>query len=359
MKILIVGGSVRDIFLGTVSRDSDYLVIDGTKEEFLEKFPNAKEVGKAHTVYLVGRSEYSFPRGGSIENDLRLRDLTINAMALGDAGKLYHHPQALKDIELKVLRPASAQSFFEDPLRVFRAARFFATLNGFSVHKQLLLVMSKASQENLLESIAAERVGQEMLIVMADGSPGRFFSLLSRTNCLRPWFSELADLRGSGPSGKKGNLEIHFLPTDGRHTTRFRRLTNWLALAVHLPDKFQVQSLSDKIRLPLRFKKAGCAAKALFADACRYNELDLSERVHFLRNLHSSSILAQLLRVVQLNTGKRFNEVVERDMQAFLSVNLPPDLHNMGAGSGKALHELRIKALEYAAKEKPIDGDSV
>jgi tRNA nucleotidyltransferase (CCA-adding enzyme) len=61
MKILLVGGAVRDLLLGRGVRDADYLVLGTTEEEFEARFPEARKVGRSFPVYLVDGSEFAFP----------------------------------------------------------------------------------------------------------------------------------------------------------------------------------------------------------------------------------------------------------------------------------------------------------
>jgi len=141
MRILLVGGAVRNILLGLPIRDRDYLVADTTVEAFLAAFPRAKPVGKTFPVFILEGLEFSLLRGQSIGQDFAARDFTVNAIALDEQGELLCHEHALEDITTHVLRPASAQSLRDDPLRVFRAARFLSVLPGFTAHEGLFEAM--------------------------------------------------------------------------------------------------------------------------------------------------------------------------------------------------------------------------
>ncbi|MDD4733116.1 MAG: tRNA nucleotidyltransferase, partial [Desulfovibrio sp.] len=129
MQILLVGGAVRNILLGLPAADKDFLVLNADEEEFLRKFPKAKQVGKSFPVFLVNGLEFSFPRRSDpawttmqiLQADFEERDLTINAMALDQDGELYCHPQALNDLHSRTLRPAGPEAMAADPLRIFRA----------------------------------------------------------------------------------------------------------------------------------------------------------------------------------------------------------------------------------------------
>ena len=83
-----------------------------------------------------------------IHEDLLHRDLTINAFAEDeDDGSIVSHPDAFGDLEKKILKPISEENFLNDPLRVFRAARFAAEFPDFRVHPELIRVMTQVGKE--------------------------------------------------------------------------------------------------------------------------------------------------------------------------------------------------------------------
>jgi len=145
MKRYLVGGAVRDLLLGRPVVDQDYLIVDATPEAFLKRYRRARRVGKTFPVFMLGLAQYAWPRGETLADDLLARDLTINAMAMGDshqiAGRLQFHPLALSDLKNRILRPCGEMSMFDDPLRVYRAARFAAVLPDFTPHEELLVQM--------------------------------------------------------------------------------------------------------------------------------------------------------------------------------------------------------------------------
>ncbi len=113
--------------LGDLSQTATTSSRDTTRQEFMQAFPYAEEVGRAFPIFLIDKLEFSFPRGKTIDEDLESRDLTVNALLLDEDGCLLCHPKSIEDLHARVLRPASTQSFIDDPLRVFRAARFWAS----------------------------------------------------------------------------------------------------------------------------------------------------------------------------------------------------------------------------------------
>ena len=209
-----VGGSVRDELLGIESVDShngrsdcDW-VVTGSTPEAMEQ-AGLKRVGKAFPVFLdpetgdqyalartetkTGRGhqafEFRFDPNVELAEDLKRRDLTINAMAIDPEGKLIDPFGGRRDLEAKVLRHVS-DAFTEDPLRLFRVARFSATMPEFEVAPETLELLSSMRDE--LSELSAERVWQEYAKAMSGLTPFRFFETLSESSALDPWFSGLA-----------------------------------------------------------------------------------------------------------------------------------------------------------------------
>jgi tRNA nucleotidyltransferase (CCA-adding enzyme) len=149
MKIFVVGGFVRDKLLGITAKDKDYVVVGASVEAMLRL--GFKAVGKdfpvflhpqTHEEYALARTERKITLGYqgftfytspdiTLEEDLRRRDLTINALAMDEAGQIYDYFNGQQDLANRILRHTSP-AFLEDPLRVLRLARFMATLSHFS-----------------------------------------------------------------------------------------------------------------------------------------------------------------------------------------------------------------------------------
>ena len=160
MQIYKVGGAVRDRLLGREATEIDWVVVGATAEEMLEQ--GYRPVGADFPVFLHPQSgeEYALARterksgrgyGGfifyaspdvTLEQDLIRRDLTVNAMAEDDHGKLIDPYGGQKDLSARVLRHVSP-AFAEDPLRVLRVARFAARYAplGFTVAEETLALM--------------------------------------------------------------------------------------------------------------------------------------------------------------------------------------------------------------------------
>lgn len=189
MKTYLVGGAVRDLLLGRPVHDHD-VAFEGDAALFVRQNPDVRKVGRDVDVYLWGGVEH-MPLRGTLDEDLAGRDFTVNALALSEAGVVHAHPQALRDLADRVLRPASATALADSPVRVFRAARFAAQLPDFSLHPETLAQMRATAGSGALAALPAEQVCRETLKALAAPCPGRYLRALHAGGCLAPWFAEL------------------------------------------------------------------------------------------------------------------------------------------------------------------------
>jgi len=199
----LVGGAVRDELLGLDVVDQDWVVTGATPEVLLQA--GFQQVGKQFPVFLHPKSkeEYALARTEkkkgsgytgficdfspliSLEEDLKRRDLTINAIAKTDNGKLIDPFHGQVDLEQKILRHVS-DAFIEDPLRVIRVARFAARFSdfGFTIAPETLELMSHISQSGELDSLPQERVWRELEKALGYKNPDIFFDTLQECGAI-------------------------------------------------------------------------------------------------------------------------------------------------------------------------------
>jgi len=194
VKAYVVGGAVRDELLGLPLQDRDYVVVGATPEEMVSQ--GFKPVGKdfpvflhpqTHEEYALARTERKSGRGYkgftvhaapdvTLEDDLRRRDLTINAMAKALDGSVIDPFGGRKDLEAGVLRHVSG-AFAEDPVRILRVARFAARF-GFRVADETLALMRQMVQSGEADYLVPERVWQEFARGLAEPHPEKMFEVL-------------------------------------------------------------------------------------------------------------------------------------------------------------------------------------
>jgi tRNA nucleotidyltransferase (CCA-adding enzyme) len=141
----------------------------------------------------------------TLEQDLRRRDLTINALALDETGELidpYHGREDLDEGLLRHITPA----FTEDPVRLLRTARFAAKLGqwGFRVAHGTYGLMKKMAASEDLVNLTAERLREEMWKALGEPQPWRFFEVLHRCGALARLIPELARELGDQDSHQAG-----------------------------------------------------------------------------------------------------------------------------------------------------------
>lgn len=197
MKIYLVGGAVRDRLLGLTVRERDWVVVGATEHEMLAAgfrradadFPvfihpdSGEEYALARTERKTGPGYKGFAvEAGpdiTLEQDLARRDLTINALAQDETGRLIDFFHGREDLEARVLRHVTP-AFEEDPVRVLRVARFAARLGplGFEVAPETLALMRRMAGSGDLKALRPERVWREMRKALAEPHPWRFFQVL-------------------------------------------------------------------------------------------------------------------------------------------------------------------------------------
>jgi poly(A) polymerase len=216
-ELALVGGPVRDVFLGQEPDDLD-LTTDATPERVLEITQ-----GWADTTWTAGiafgtvglrkgnslfeittyRSEQyglasrkpDVQYGRSLEEDLGRRDFTINAMAARLPGYELADPhRGLDALREKVLRtPGSPErSFSDDPLRILRAARFAAKL-GFTIEDGVRAAMTE--QAPRLKIVSAERIAGELTKLMLTPDPATGVDVLVQTEVAAEVLPEVSKLR--------------------------------------------------------------------------------------------------------------------------------------------------------------------
>jgi tRNA nucleotidyltransferase (CCA-adding enzyme) len=215
MRVYLVGGAVRDRLLGLPVRERDWVVVGATPEELTRA--GYQSVGrqfpvflhpKTHEEYALARLERKVAPGYrgfttqfspdvTLEEDLRRRDLTLNAIAQSEDGALIDPYGGQADIAARRLRHVS-EAFVEDPVRVLRVARFaarFAAL-GFTVAGDTLQLMRRMTEAGEVSALVSERVWQETERALGEAHPEVFFATLRECGALAVIFPEIDALYG-------------------------------------------------------------------------------------------------------------------------------------------------------------------
>ena len=215
MKTYLVGGAVRDQLLGYPVKEKDWVVVGATVEDMLAG--GYMQVGKDFPVFLhpETKEEYALARTErktaagykgfevhaspdvTLEEDLIRRDLTINAIARDEQGRLTDPFNGKQDIEDRCLRHVSA-AFSEDPVRILRIARFMARYAhlGFHIADETMSLMKFMVSDGEVDALVAERVWQEMQKALSEKTPTAFITTLRDCNALQRILPELDRLWG-------------------------------------------------------------------------------------------------------------------------------------------------------------------
>ena len=259
MKIYLVGGAVRDELLGLPVKERDWVVVGSTPHEMLSrKFqPVGKDFPvflhpKTHEEYALARTERKTGKGYTgfqfhadpdvtLEDDLKRRDLTINAMAKTEDGELIDPYGGQADLKTRTFHHVSP-AFSEDPVRILRVARFAAQLPEFHVHKDTNVLMQTMVKNGEVNALVAERVWKEFVRALKAKAPTRFFEVLSLCDALPALFPEL-----------------HHTPFSTDVFTRAiannqEAVIRFAVLLSHLPLK-TIQHLCQRYRVPSEFSE--------------------------------------------------------------------------------------------------------
>ena len=238
----LVGGATRDLLLERNPRELDVLVESGAEQLARElavalgggepasagvqlgaheRFGTALVSWPAGRIDIATRRAESYPapgalpevRAGSAEEDLRRRDFTVNAIAVGlagaAAGRVRAAPGALDDLCAGRLRVLHERSFIDDPTRLLRLARYRARL-GFEAEQRTAQLASEALRAGALGSVSPARLGAELRLALGEDDPVGALSSLAQLGvlgALEPPVRFVADVAERG---------LAALPNDGR-----------------------------------------------------------------------------------------------------------------------------------------------
>jgi tRNA nucleotidyltransferase (CCA-adding enzyme) len=231
MDIYMVGGAVRDAWLGLPVQERDWVVVGATPETLVAQgyVPVGKDFPvflhpRTHEEYALARTErktapgyhgFTFHADPSVtlEQDLARRDLTINAIATkpmtsGATGtfgsKKYPQPDlsqlidpfgGVADLHAKVLRHVGP-AFAEDPVRILRLARFAARFTDFTVAPETTALMCDMVAAGEVDHLVPERVWQELSRGLMEAQPSRMLQVLRDCGALAVLLPELDRLWG-------------------------------------------------------------------------------------------------------------------------------------------------------------------
>ena len=336
---------MRDELLGLPVKDRDWVVVGATPEQMAAL--GFKPVGRdfpvflhptTHEEYALARTERKSGRGYkgftiyaspqvTLEEDLKRRDLTINAMAKDpDGGAIIDPFQGRKDLTSGVLRHVS-DAFAEDPVRLLRVARFAARY-GFKVAPETTKLMRFMVKSGEAKFLVAERVWQEFSKGLVEAHPQAMFDVLRAAGLGSGW---LPKLPGKLPRFK------------GPVAVRFATLASLLSAQ-------QARSFSDRIRASGDARDLALLASALRAQFLRAHRagpkalLNLFKRADAFRRPERFDLLLQAILVAHPKVDQKR---LGKALSAAASVNA-------GVVAGKTSGTAEIPKLLDRARTRAI-----
>jgi len=265
VKIYAVGGAVRDELLGLRVSDRDYVVVGGTPEE-MERL-GYKPVGRdfpvflhpeTHEEYALARTERKVARGYkgfqvyaasdvTLEQDLERRDLTINALARDQDGRLIDPFGGAADLERGLLRHVSP-AFVEDPVRILRVARFAARF-GFAVAPETMALMRSMVAGGEADALVPERVWQEFSRGLMEGDPALMFVVLADSGLLAKLLPELGLAFEHGRAANDAS-RVLVRSLECAAGERLGLAPRFALVALGAPSSEAVSALNERLKAP-------------------------------------------------------------------------------------------------------------
>ena len=268
-RVYIVGGFVRDTILGLPASDLD-IVVEGDASILAEEYKNHyggivihhkrfmttslilplknnNIALNAHDIVSARSEVYERPgalpivKRGTIHDDIRRRDFTINTLAISlnriNYGELLNESNGIEDLEKGIVRILHYKSFLDDPTRIFRAARYAVRFN-FIIEKNTQKEI--ASGSNRLSEVSGQRIRNEINLIMNEENPSQALSMLENWGILKKIHPGISSKKSYIHQKKIGRISPG---ADGE-------IINWTLWLMHLE-----QEIIREINMRLHFTK--------------------------------------------------------------------------------------------------------
>ena len=339
LPLYMVGGSVRDLLLGSVIKDFD-LTVEGDAsrlaESLLHKFggkvvfhtrfgtatwtldettsnrlgiPNFQLANFPPFLDLItARSEtYSEPgalptiKQSTIGDDLRRRDFTINAMAVrldGDHyGDLVDPLHGQEDLQNKLIRFLHPGSFVDDPTRIFRAIRY-AMRYQFNLEPATRKAITETEARSVLSRLSGERIRHEYDLIFEEEKPLLILAAVEDTNLIKVIHPSMENVRAMALSYLKeptNDFGTFALPD----ILSLRQTLGWILYLMHLPEA-EIDSLASRLAFPALLTRSVRGASALLRNISFYKEWKPSQWTFHLDDIPSLAVYAVWLVTSEL-----------------------------------------------------------
>ena len=360
MKIYLVGGAVRDELLGREVHERDWVVVGANPDTMLKL--GYQPVGKdfpvflhpqTHEEYALARTERKTAAGYTgfvcyaseevtLEEDLKRRDLTINAIAKSESGELIDPYGGQSDLRAGILRHVSP-AFEEDPVRILRVARFAARFANFRVHPDTMTLMSSMSQTRELDALVPERVWRELERALQEPFLVEFFTVLQSCQAMAKLFPE---------------LEKILVDALARSVKLSSESPVRLAVLLHSISNTSIKQFSKRLRIPNVYSDLACMVSRWHTDYAKLLNLNAGDWLNLLNQTDAfrrperfgQFLLACAATLSDASLGLQYNHYLETALEQTRKVMGIAFLLNKGL-KGQALGQELNKQRERVIAE--------
>ena len=310
LETYVVGGYVRDLLLKRPSKDIDFVCVGngmklaglvgkklgGLKVSYFKNFGTAMIKADGWELEFVGARKESYRQesrkpiveNGSLQDDQKRRDFTINAMAIGlnesNFGTLIDPFEGIKDLEQKSIKtPLDPMiTFSDDPLRILRAVRFASQL-GFDIEANTFEAIGKTT--NRLSIISQERITEELNKIILSPTPSYGFKLLFHAGTLKKIFPELVALKGVDTINNQSHKDNFFHTLQVLDNVSKVSDDLWLRWAAILHDIAKPKTKRFNKKVGWTFHGHEDQGARMVPGIFKKMKLPLNEHMRFVQNL--------------------------------------------------------------------------
>ena len=312
-----------------------------------------KKVGKGYHGF-----EFFTSPAVTLEEDLKRRDITINAIAEDENGKIYDPFNGVNDIKNKIIKHVS-NAFCEDPLRVFRVARFYARFKDFEIHEDTEKLIEKIVSSGEIKSLSVERIYSEILKGLEEEYADKMFLSFETSGILREILPEF----------NYSSIPFHALLTALRNTPNSIKAESKFLMILVLPSLLDMKIESNNeyylefFRLPRNAKNLFKSIKSEainlenFQSLSLENKLDCLYRLDFFRRPNITIEILEMLIFLLLALHKPIpsSHSIEREENLVYKENIIKKIglvKNLILSFKKELSLLRTKSDSSKSAEK-------